>query len=81
MAQRTKVRRSAAAPHAEMAGRIRAARAATGLSAAQMARKLKAKTSTYYSWESGARAPRPGDMPRVAATLGISVGKLFGEAA
>jgi transcriptional regulator with XRE-family HTH domain len=35
--------------------------------------------STYYSWESGERAPRSEDLPRIAEMLGTSVGALYGE--
>jgi HTH-type transcriptional regulator, cell division transcriptional repressor len=53
-------------------GRISRARDATGLSVAQLARRLGVKSSTMQGWESDRAQPRANRLAMLAGILGVS---------
>lgn len=48
------------------------AREASGLSAAQLARRIGVKSSTLHAWEAGRSGPRPNVLLRLAGMLNVS---------
>lgn len=79
-ARKTAATLSASVP-AAFPSALKSAREALGIDPIAAARRCKVKRSTYYSWESGARAPRPSDFPAIAAAMRTTVATLYGEAA
>lgn len=58
--------------------RLYAARIAAGLSQTQVAEKLGVTQPSYADWERRTVALRPDYLPKLAATLGVSVDQLLG---
>jgi transcriptional regulator with XRE-family HTH domain len=56
-----------------MGGRLSRARDATGLSVAQLARRLGVKTSTIQAWESDRSQPRANRLAMLAGVLNVSL--------
>ena len=48
------------------------AREASGLSAAQLARRIGVKSATLHAWEAGRSGPRPNVLLRLAGMLNVS---------
>lgn len=48
------------------------ARQASGLSAAQLARRIGVKSATLHAWEAGRSGPRPNVLLRLAGMLNVS---------
>jgi transcriptional regulator with XRE-family HTH domain len=59
--------------------RLRRAREAAGLTAAEAADRMEVSLSAYYSWESDDRTPR--DLVGLARVVRTSIGALYGERA
>jgi len=65
-----------------VAGRIVTAREASGLTAAQLARRLGVQTKTLLRWESGESEPRSNRLVNLAGLLNVSAAWLLsGEGA
>lgn len=60
-----------------MGGRLSRARDATGLSVAQLARRLGVKTSTIQAWESDRSQPRANRLAMLAGVLNVSLSWLL----
>lgn len=56
-----------------LGGRLSRARDATGMSAAQFARRLGVKTSTVQAWENDRSEPRANRLSMIAGFLNVSV--------
>lgn len=60
-----------------MGGRLSRARDATGLSVAQLARRLGVKSSTIQAWESDRSQPRANRLAMLAGVLNVSLSWLL----
>jgi transcriptional regulator with XRE-family HTH domain len=63
---------------AMLAERIRTARAATGISVSELARRLNVSRVRVSEWENKKGQPDVGNLRRLALTLGVSVDFLLG---
>lgn len=60
-----------------LGGRLSRARDATGLSAAQLARRLGVRSNTIQAWESDRSQPRANRLSMLAGVLGVSLSWLL----
>ncbi|MDZ5698285.1 helix-turn-helix transcriptional regulator [Chelativorans sp. M5D2P16] len=60
-----------------MGGRLSRARDATGLTTAELARRLGVKTSTIQAWESDRSQPRANRLTMLAGVLNVSLSWLL----
>ena len=61
------------------AARLKELREKTGLSVEQLSEKSGIPAKTLWNWESGIRQPLIGQLPQLAESLKIKIGKLFPE--
>ena len=63
-----------------MALRIKELRKRAGITQAELAEKLGLRSASAITmWESGERNPKSSIIPKIAETLGCTVGELYGE--
>ena len=60
-----------------LGGRLSRARDASGLSAAQLARRIGVRTNTIQAWESDRSQPRANRLSMLAGVLGVSLSWLL----
>lgn len=58
---------------------IREYRIKKGISQAQLAKLMETTQAAVAMWETGARMPRAGKLPKLAEVLGCSVADLFAK--
>jgi len=61
------------------AARLKELREKAGLSVEQLSEKSGIPAKTLWNWESGIRQPLIGQLPQLAESLKIKIGKLFPE--